>query len=277
MHVQGAGGSADIDAYNSTSTACSERLPPGWDQYVPPFSQGGRRLMGRTTPRWQTRTLQVVDESGNPAPQLSPAHGRILLAADPSGGVSPTNLRKCPPRVHHDSNSKIKNITRKANPSCSGAGLAAHKKNLADSRRLAAQRKAHCFLTAKIHSNGTKPNPSKPHNYTLEVERKHKQCAIKPTPKAELDARDAVKLRTASLPNQNAASLGDKITNLAKALCYRESGRDCEVDYTGNTDWYEHYFQVHHSVGGYAIMHHALLLCRRIPRYCRCLFIVLAY
>ena len=234
-------------------------LPEGWDTWLPPVNpksgsaaakMGGRRLAGQFNVRLLPETLQPMDEHGGKV-TLTATTSRVLLAdTQPSATSAPQSLKNCPHRVYH--HSVHKNLTRSDNPTCQGAGFAAHQARMQQHRKAAAMRDRQCSVAIR---NSTGRVISKlPFN----------SCVVRRTPRAELDARDEAR-RVAARASPSAGEPGDffsKLTSLVQAICYYESKTNCDVDSQGTTDWYKRYFSVR---CGYAV--HWLLVVQRVPEF----------
>jgi hypothetical protein len=256
--AQGSEGRGSSRSYKSGSDNCIKMLPAGWNTWLPPLNpksrstdarMGGRRLAGQLNVRLLPETLQLMDQHGGKA-TLTAAARRVLLAdARPSATSTPQYLEVCPDRLHSDR--VHKNLTRSDNPTCQGAGLAAYKARVQRLRKAAAMRMRQCSV-AFDNSTGRVIN-------TLPL----KACAVRPTPRAELDARDE-----AARGNRTQGEPGDffsKLTKLVQVLCLFESRANCEVDTQGKKKWYKEHFNVR---DGMCSAHAACCPCRRCLGCC---------
>ncbi|KAF8060302.1 APA1 [Scenedesmus sp. PABB004] len=265
LAAQGSEGRVNNKTYANTSMECAKLMPAGWDQWLPPVNPpatagsgaGGRRLAGHLTARLVPGSLRAVGEQDAQVAQpAQPAAGRRLAAAEPGGQPAQRNPSTCFNLVAV--NNGTGTLVKRVNPYCRGKGLAAFKAKLAKQRRLERARASQCALTTKLvlpkgGANGSAANGSGPSllelPFKLEVERRDFECIVPPTPRAELDARDAASRRA----QPAAGEPGDfysKLVQLVQAVCWTQSTVNCDVDYSGSTDWYQRYFSAYPPISG---------------------------
>ncbi|KAF8069695.1 hypothetical protein HT031_001812 [Scenedesmus sp. PABB004] len=261
----GSEGRADDKGYTNTSSECTNLLPSGWDTWLPPVGGGGarsaaqggaRRLAGHFDVRLRPDTLRVVDERGNEVAQ--PAGARRLQDAEPAAEPAATDAagrqKNCPNNI-----AVATNDTLVLEPSalCSNSPDYDMAKKLAVQRLRDLERDNQCAITAVL----AKPAKGLKRNFTLKVERRGAICRVNPTPKAELDQRDAAKRRAARAAPAAGLGLFDppdfisKVEKLVKTLCYAETQSDCDVDTDGSSWWYKEHFsaETHARTVGWSI------------------------
>ncbi|KAF8057898.1 hypothetical protein HT031_005844 [Scenedesmus sp. PABB004] len=262
----GSDGRGSHNTYANSSTECAKIMPAGWDEWLPPVNlpgavaaadsgAGGRRLAGHWTARLVPGSLRAVGKDGSEVAQ--PAAARRLAAAEPGGEPAQRNSSTCS-RLVAVNGTTSGTLIKQANPDCRGKGLAEFKAKLAKQRRLERARANRCALTTKLvlpksGANGSAADGSGPSllelPFKLEVERRDFECIAPPTPRAELDARDAASRRAQPAAGEP-GDYNSKLVKLVQAICFYETGSNCEVDYTGDTDWYKRYFSAYPAVNG---------------------------
>lgn len=230
--LQGTDGRGVIRNYSSSSDNCLKMLPAGWENWTAPAppqgSSAAAATPGQLSVRFLPSTLRAVGGDG--------------VEVAPSSVQAPSALQRianCPPRVHY--HSVHKNLTTWANPTCKGAGLEAHMKRMEQQRRAAAARRRQCNIAVE-HPGGKKNNTGR-----VVSKLGPAACAVRSTPRAELDARDAAARLAARRVGPALEQPGDfssKLERLVQAICFDQGKGGCDVDYDGSHDWYKKYFSV---------------------------------